>query len=983
MAFNLKQINPKKTPEKFYLPDKSKPTIIYDENGEVIETKYPYTLTYRDISDDFTAGKVLRKPCIDGEQDLHVYDDVTKLFHNGILVCAYKVYLEELIDGVWIKYDFGETLPIIIDIGKLGAVKDVPPATFDCALGWKGGDPKTERSSKIVFSLGHTGFTIRVKWYLKCYDTKYITGEPRLQLSYDDYDGNTSDTEWKDSGLGYFERTIIFEPDGVQDSLVVDPYLSITETSTTVNISTSDFEIEFDEAKGGVIDIWYTDGGSTNYADATNGLLDHFINDGAEKAQHSITTGGVLEVIEQLSTRCTIRFAGDLTTNVPFVQTITVYDSGYVSFETKVTNNTGASITGSTGGVRIKTDATNYASDTEIADNSNDATPTYNTEYWFGQYATGLNSVFCFILSADSDAQQDIYASSANSNEYRKDTVTFADGTSYLHKCFLYIEGTSTTEADIENDGKFLVPSVRVDATINTGSAITDMNIPDNIDTDGLNSNIARAISVNGTNYNAKITFNQAEKRPVVELYDFPVMSGSTPDEHILERFFLEDNTASSTISAETGNDANWENVSDGSDRNTDTSGDSVTAKRGNGLDTQDGAGYIDLTLGNYLNTFFKKGTIEMNLKPQFGFDDASNQTIFHCYIDASNEILLYYDATNDKFQLDVVWGSTSLTLAGSVYTSNNNLQQWRYIKAYWDSDKDFVGLHIDDEVVDSGTNTGSPSASNPTKVTIGAKQDRTLPGDFIFDTIISYDDVILSYGAYFTGNGSVDTSIAHTEITLFWSGNNSDDVEIGGIAGSKSGGIYDNASPLISGEYYYDNNGAGTNYMKLSKTFPMTGGKISFWINAQALVSNDYFFGTLVNSSNYFGIRTDATNGFILRLSSAGASTDINYGSTDINQVWAYVTIRWGDITSATLADRWFELWINGILIGSSNVGNQWAVGNPTYFCMGNLDDGTVYSGFGCDCFIANVYLLSSINIPQHPTVFGKPLWSPLLQVG
>lgn len=309
-----------------------------------------------------------------------------------------------------------------------------------------------------------------------------------------------------------------------------------------------------------------------------------------------------------------------------------------------------------------------------------------------------------------------------------------------------------------------------------TGTGVTA------IGSDGFASDGAWHITPD-SNDEIKYTVDRIRHKKNDAIHDWPTQSGDpdSPTDYLDEKFLtFDDNAANSTVTADIGNNGNWENVSDGSNRNTNTSGDSVSTDYGTGLDTQNGSGYIDLALGNYLNAFFIKGSVSLRVQPQFAYNDASDQVLFHCYVDANNYLLLFYDAGTDQFHFTVAWGGTSATVTNSAYTSDDDIQIYHLIRVNWDSTTNQIQLIIKNKVVDNGTNNGTPSSSNPTKVTIGAMQDRTLPGDYILISLHSFDTPILPYGAYFTGNGSVIPAVAHKDITFYNSDGTSLDIGTG-----------------------------------------------------------------------------------------------------------------------------------------------------------------------------------------------------------
>jgi len=87
---------------------------------------------------------------------------------------------------------------------------------------WRNGN------SKQTFRAQYTGQTIRVKWEIQIRDDRVV-------VNLDDYDGNISDVTVEEQD--YDLRTIIFEPDGVSDALVVDPYLEIDIESVSIDIT--------------------------------------------------------------------------------------------------------------------------------------------------------------------------------------------------------------------------------------------------------------------------------------------------------------------------------------------------------------------------------------------------------------------------------------------------------------------------------------------------------------------------------------------------------------------------------------------------------------------------------------------------------------------------------------------------------------------------------------------------------------------------
>ena len=236
-------------------------------------------------------------------------------------------------------------------------------------------------------------------------------------------------------------------------------YLSIDEQSTTITISTDDWEIRFDEAKGGAIYVWYQGGGSTNYADVNYGLLAFSVYCTDTKSTYG-ATNSTMTLLELGVNRARILVSGELSnvSRYTFENYITVYPTGYIFYQYTFTNNTGGDLTSCRMNyIRLITNAGNYLSETKIADNNNNSTPTYNTEYWFGQYSSGLNSVYLYVIFINNpDAYNNSYVAVGQENYIRSGYVTCRHLSTQTTFCGLYIGGNETLPENIESDGEFL-----------------------------------------------------------------------------------------------------------------------------------------------------------------------------------------------------------------------------------------------------------------------------------------------------------------------------------------------------------------------------------------------------------------------------------------------------------------------------------------------------------------------------------------------
>jgi len=242
-------------------------------------------------------------------------------------------------------------------------------------------------------------------------------------------------------------------------------YLTISETSTTINVSTDDWEIEFDEAKGGVIDKWCQDGGSTNYASSSDGLFS-FINRGASYWYQNNTTGAIMTLVESGPNKVVIKAVGEMddVAGHDFEITYTVYTSGHIFIRFIFTNNTGGDLacTSYNNLGLLKIDFTNYTNSAAVVDDY-DNYPTYNKQFWYGLISTDdFNSVILYILHIENSKsyQQTLGSSSSSAYYYHNDSETFSDGERYITNACLYIGGQETSQAEIEADGEYLLDFV-------------------------------------------------------------------------------------------------------------------------------------------------------------------------------------------------------------------------------------------------------------------------------------------------------------------------------------------------------------------------------------------------------------------------------------------------------------------------------------------------------------------------------------------
>jgi hypothetical protein len=457
---------------------------------------------------------------------------------------------------------------------------------------------------------------------------------------------------------------------------------------------------------------------------------------------------------------------------------------------------------------------------------------------------------------------------------------------------------------------------------------------------------------------------------------------------HILAHYKMNDNEASATIVDVFGNDATWSNISDGSDRNTNSSGDSVTdSVRGRALDTQDGTGYIEIPVGSgtpHDNAFFKKGSMIMTVKPQFNYNDATNQSLPTLYYDGSHYIGLWYAALSDLWRLRIRWNDTNYDLDSAAYSDNDSLQRYHKILIAWDADKDFALLAIDGQVNDSANVTAAPTSSHPVKFYFGAWQDRSEDFDGIIDEIKIFNEAILPYGAFFTDEQN-DFANPHADIIFHadFEGANETARLTDKIASDV--GTLVNQAQIVSGAalvggYGFDSNGTDDGvWWDGASIFDMTGGSLSFWFNLQAHGGNDIMFAMnatdIGNGANSFDIRDVAGDGSIsLRMNAQGSNLGtITMTNNIATGTWHHCRVTWTDLTSSSWT---MKLFIDGVLEGSSTETTAMD-GSFDHIILGRISKTET---FGQNCFMDQVTITDNPNTPEIWTAFGKPIIMPLV---
>ncbi len=498
------------------------------------------------------------------------------------------------------------------------------------------------------------------------------------------------------------------------------------------------------------------------------------------------------------------------------------------------------------------------------------------------------------------------------------------------------------------------VPSKKVFAPIFhpvKGESVT--NLPESIDRGGFASDGAWHFAPD-SNGEVEISSSIDRINPVIAVHDYSVKTGSieSPTEHLMGHFHCMDSASTNVVTNLAGLDAA---VSAG-----------VTADHSvpKGFDTQ-GIVWIDLALTEYANDFLRKGTVVLQFTPQHDSATSSYLFAFRDH-DGRNRIWCEYISGDSDYRICLEWGDV-FTLHQFTYNETaETINQQKKITVSWDADNHFIFASLNSHTL-SGTNTGTLEADNPTTAQIGAY--REVVGDNVFHEIKTYDACFLPYGAYFTGNGSVNTSLAHKDLVDYF------DCE------SLTGPTQLNSQvPVVTGTVTQTTDCiVGTNAIQIASNvnyldIPVTQdlraqGCISFWCKTLSTVTSyDSMFALLYDDTNkiQFSTPSSITDPYILYFANGTNRRKQFTWDFDIGN-WHFYEFKW-------IHNSYLGVFVDGLEVSGLAYDGTWEtmLGMPT----------TLRLGYGWqEAIFDQIYITNNPNTPQIPTVNGIPIHVPYME--
>jgi len=501
------------------------------------------------------------------------------------------------------------------------------------------------------------------------------------------------------------------------------------------------------------------------------------------------------------------------------------------------------------------------------------------------------------------------------------------------------------------------------DQTWPIAGQVTDLNIPANIGSDGLASDGAWHMDANSKN-KGKMIVDTVRHDPVFEIENWNIRTGdlASYDEHLIGHWKCDDNAASLTVIDEQENFTSAMETSN-------TSAVSVTGTRGTALYVFEeviSLGVYDVS--NWMNDF----TIIIKVKPDHLISNV--RAIWSLYPDVTDIIEISYSPSEGiraTFTASID-GTAISHIATGAFSSLNKLQQWHTLMLCVSLTNNYATFYIDGECIGTNELTGS-WGTTPTIQRLNYARWAYNTGESFYDEVKLFNGCLLPYGGGpMTGNGEVDTDVAHEDIGFYWDTEN-DTPGIGGDVFTSKDGSYVEGGPTGS---YYDNesNANSAQFALTSAHIDPNEGAISFWFNLPSVVVGDRLFGIFGSTVADNALNCRVTTGDIL---------EFRYNSTDDGDgsilessaisagIWYYAICRWSQSLGI------IELILDGVSQGTDAILNPWAGATSATLYVCEEGDGTS----GIDAWIAGFYITNNPYTPDRWSVFGKPVYMPMLK--
>lgn len=826
--------------------------------------------------------------------------------------------------------------------------------------------------------------TVRQVWWVKRYKfSDEGEGVFRSNYNHDDYTGNKTDTIIEDTPE-YEVREIVFEPMGVADELIVDPYLVVDEQSTYIDITGSNYVArQWSDNAAPYYIYLYTNG--TRQVDSWFSLF-------VSAARYGLHYSSVntLKVVGNSSTRVMLQHTGnyrnsssaELTGSTSVIHTIAYYPDRLimdiewvVGSSITIDTDDDNSLFGSNNNGSTNSDEYYESAGSEVAG----ATGVYNSAKYLVTKADELNAQLILLRDTTGLVQQRILDTDAAMFSFTGQTIP--SGTHRITMCMVI---DSTSAYTLANRGVMGTQYKDIATanlpTISTGSAVTDLNIPDTIGTAGAASDGAIHIDLDATDHNAQITLNQDQINQAVMLHTPSIRTGAVGSEVEHLKFYSKMESVTDGHSPEVGS-------------GTATVGGVPTLVdgiRGDAVQFDASTEYIDYPLINNANA--SKGTISFRMKATtawgsgnydlFGHASSSANTFLCYYAGGSDSGRLYWRIQDNANNLHYVYATGMQTIIAD--------QNWHDIELQWDDSEPIFGSNFMSIMVDGIPQTTGVSGQadwSADRVVLTSAYIRlgsmyAYTPQVIIEDFLIYNAPILPFGTFLPANHSVSSAYNDVsgDIVFYWNGSDctASNVQIGGVQGTLGASNTGSTTSFPTtggpgGSGYFDNESLSAGYWI---SFPVTNGdlldlakgRMGFWFNPAQVPAgvNDLIFGVGDVTDNRLelvfsdqNIKMQYETGGLIRY----ANVDTTVFAVD---TWYWIEVAWADVVNGSIT----QIFVNGI--------EDWASGGGSFGTATNPASDVMYVGADdsgnspCDCLIYGLTITNNHLTPCLPFVLG-----------
>jgi len=439
------------------------------------------------------------------------------------------------------------------------------------------------------------------------------------------------------------------------------------------------------------------------------------------------------------------------------------------------------------------------------------------------------------------------------------------------------------------------------------------------------------------------------------------------PRNHVIAHWKMDDNLATTTIVDEGGL---YDGTLEGGDNTEDKT--QTDAVRGRSLLTDGVVDYLDLSDALAGLTTKDEFTVMITFKPNFLVADGASQILFSLEYDGDNKIYGYYQESTDTIRIfsEINNVQTNTEIASFAGEPDGFFQQWRFLYISINMVNNLLRYKLQgfDPIIFASPDNFTGSFSS----FLVGKYSSSF-GAYFIDQVKLIDGCLLPYGGGpFTGNGEVDTDVAHEDIVMFLEGDETTGNPIQIAPGSEvvtiTGATNETGvDGVVSSAFLID---ASFDEISVPQTcienVAINGGKISFWYKHED--------GTPDNSGEFFCFScffsSDASTMYFYYGGNSYSDSTAGWNTNPTDGNWHWIEITW-------IPNDAICFYVDGILEWTESIG-VWSSWGTNDFLFGNYHGG----GEPIDGYLDQIYITNNPNTPDRWSIFGKPIHYPLLEI-